>query len=35
MVKLYQAEVLNKLPVARHFWFGSMFEYNLDKYGGN
>jgi len=25
MVKMYQAEVLEKLVVAKHLWFGSLF----------
>ena len=29
MVKLYQAEVLNKIPVAKHFWFGTLFKFEV------
>ena len=28
MTKMYQAEVLQKVVVAKHFWFGSLFKYH-------
>jgi len=28
MVKMYQAEVLEKLVVAKHIWFGSIIKLN-------
>jgi len=29
MTKMYQAEVLQKVVVAKHFWFGSLFRYEI------
>ena len=27
MIKMYKAEVLDKFPVAKHIWFGSLFPF--------